>query len=200
MSESFFNTVFFSWVIVPLLIFVARILDVSLQTIRIIAISRNIRWLAPVVGFFEVFIWLVAIGQIMKNYSHIMTYIAYSAGFATGTLIGMIITEKLSLGMVLVRIISTNGTSELKSQLRDQQFGYTTVPGQGAEGPVEILFTVVRRHKLEKILNVIKTVSPKAFFTVEDVSQARAGLYPLPSKMVSVKKRAFWKGWSINRK
>lgn len=200
MTESFFNSDFFGWVVVPLLIFLARILDVSLQTIRIIAISRNIRWLAPLVGFFEVFIWLVAIGQIMKNYSHILTYVAYSAGFATGTFIGMIITEKLSLGMVLVRIISSNGAAELKSRLREKQFGFTSLPGQGAEGPVEILFTVVRRQKLDMVFEVIKTTSPKAFFTVEEVAQTRAGLYPLPAKMVSVKKRAFWRGLSINRK
>lgn len=200
MTESFFNSDFFGWVVVPLLIFLARILDVSLQTIRIIAISRNIRWLAPLVGFFEVFIWLVAIGQIMKNYSHILTYVAYSAGFATGTFIGMIITEKLSLGMVLVRIISSNGAAELKSRLREKQFGFTSLPGQGAEGPVEILFTVVRRQKLDMVFEVIKTTSPKAFFTVEEVAQTRAGLYPLPAKMVPVKKRAFWRGLSINRK
>jgi len=200
MNDAFFQSTLFSWVIVPLLIFIARILDVSLQTIRIIAISRNIRWLAPIVGFFEVFIWLVAIGQIMKNYSHILTYVAYASGFATGTYIGMLITEKMSLGMVLIRIISSNGTSELKAQLRTHQFGYTTIPGQGAEGPVEILFTVVKRHKLELILNVIKAVAPKAFYSVEEVAQARSMLYPLPNNVSSPGKRSLLKGLSINRK
>ncbi len=179
MSESFIDSTLFSFVIVPLLVFLARIVDVSLQTIRIIAISRNIRWLAPLVGFFEVFIWLLAIGQIMKNYSHIVTYIAYSAGFAGGTLIGMIITEKLSLGMVLIRIITANGAEHLKAGLKDRKFGYTVIPGQGAEGPVEVIFSVVRRHKLDFILNEIKTNLPNAFYTVEEVSQARPFLYPL---------------------
>lgn len=181
MSESFFQSTLFSWVIVPLLIFIARILDVSLQTIRIIAISRNIRWLAPLVGFFEVFIWLVAIGQIMKNYSHIGTYLAYAAGFAAGTFIGMVITEKLSLGMVLIRIITQDVSAELKNSLKGNKYGYTAVPGKGAEGPVEIIFTVVKRHRMEFVLNEIRTRLPKAFYTVEDVSHARPLLYPMQS-------------------
>lgn len=181
MSESFLQSALFSWVIVPILIFIARILDVSLQTIRIIAISRNIRWLAPLVGFFEVFIWLVAIGQIMKNYSHILTYIAYAAGFATGTFIGMMITEKLSLGMVLIRIITQNGSDELKNSLKDNKYGFTALMGKGAEGPVEIIFTVVRRHRMEFVLSEIRSKLPKAFFTVEEVSQTRQVLYPLQS-------------------
>lgn len=179
MSASFFSSTLFSWVIVPILIFIARILDVSLQTIRIIAISRNIRWLAPLVGFFEVFIWLVAIGQIMKNYSHIMTYVAYSAGFAAGTLIGMIITEKLSLGNVLIRIITQSGADPLKQSLKGHKFGYTVIAGQGAEGPVEVIFSVIRRHKLDFILSEIQSKLPNAFYTVEDVSHARPSLYPL---------------------
>jgi uncharacterized protein YebE (UPF0316 family) len=179
MSNSFLDSTIFVYLVVPLLIFMARILDVSLQTIRIIAISRNIRWLAPLVGFFEVLIWLVAISQIMKNYAHILTYIAYAAGFATGTFIGMILTEKLSLGMALVRIISPYDTNELKASLRDKHYGFTVIPGQGSEGPVEVIFTVVRRQKLDFVLSEIQNKMPKAFYTVEDVSQARPLLYPL---------------------
>ncbi len=179
MPQSFTDSTLFSFVIVPALIFLARVLDVSLQTIRIIAISRNIRWLAPLVGFFEVFIWLVAISQIMKNYSHIFTYIAYAAGFATGTFIGMIITEKLSLGMVLIRIITPNGADALKNTLKEHKFGFTALTGKGAEGPVDVIFSVVRRQKLDFVLGEIRSKLPKAFYTVEEVSQARPLLYPL---------------------
>jgi uncharacterized protein YebE (UPF0316 family) len=96
MEQPFSQSFLFIWVILPALIFLARIVDVSLQTIRIISISRGIRWLAPLVGFFEVLIWLLAIGQIMKTVSHPVAYIAYAAGFATGTAIGQSLERRLT--------------------------------------------------------------------------------------------------------
>ncbi len=106
MEQSFTQSILFIWVIVPLLIFLARVIDVTLQTIRIVSISRGIRWLAPLVGFFEVLIWLLAISQIMKRVSNPVAYIAYAAGFATGTAIGQSIERRLSLGTVMLRVIT----------------------------------------------------------------------------------------------
>ena len=145
------QSVLFIWVIVPLLIFLARIVDVSLQTIRIVSISRGIRWLAPLVGFFEVLIWLLAIGQIMKKVSHPVAYIAYAAGFAAGTAIGQSIERRLSLGTVLVRVITPSSSQEFRRRLRELKFGFTHVPARGAEGPVEIVFTVIRRQHLRQV-------------------------------------------------
>ncbi len=170
----------FIWVIVPLLIFLARIVDVSLQTIRIVSISRGIRWLAPLVGFFEVLIWLLAIGQIMKKVSHPVAYIAYAAGFAAGTAIGQVIEHRLSLGMVLVRVITPSTSREFRRRLRELQFGFTHVPAQGAEGPVEIVFTVIRRQHLQQVQAILREILPLAFYSVEEVSGACERLYPTP--------------------
>jgi len=84
----------------PLLIFFARVCDVSLGTIRIIFISKGIKYLAPIVGFFEILIWLLAISQIMQNLTNPYYYIFYAGGFATGNLVGIILDEKLSIGTV----------------------------------------------------------------------------------------------------
>ena len=103
----------FSFVILPVMIFFARICDVTMGTIRVIFISKGIRYLAPVIGFFEVIIWLLAIGQVMNNLTNVVSYIAYGAGFASGTYIGMYIEEKISLGLTSVRIITKGDTMEL---------------------------------------------------------------------------------------
>ena len=166
----------------PLLIFLARIVDVSLQTIRIVSISRGIRWLAPLVGFFEVLIWLLAIGQIMKKVSHPVAYIAYAAGFAAGTAIGQVIERRLSLGMVLVRVITPSTSQEFRRRLRELQFGFTHVPAQGAEGPVEIVFTVIRRQHLRQIRDLVNEVVPDAFYSVEEVAGGRETIYPAPRR------------------
>jgi uncharacterized protein YebE (UPF0316 family) len=180
MEQPFTQSSLFIWVIVPLLIFLARIVDVSLQTIRIVSISRGIRWLAPLVGFFEVLIWLLAIGQIMKRVSHPVAYIAYAAGFATGTAIGQVIEHRLSLGMVLVRVITSTTSREFRRRLSELKFGFTHVPAQGAEGPVEIVFTVIRRQHLRQIQELVIAILPDAFYSVEEVAGARETVYPTP--------------------
>jgi len=172
----------FIWVIVPLLIFLARIVDVSLQTIRIVSISRGIRWLAPLVGFFEVLIWLLAIGQIMKKVSHPVAYIAYAAGFAAGTAIGQSIERRLSLGTVLVRVITPTSSQEFRQRLRELKFGFTHVPARGAEGPVEIVFTVIRRQHLRQVRDLVSEVMPDAFYSVEEVAGGRETIYPAPRR------------------
>lgn len=182
MDQSFSQSFLFIWIILPALIFLARIVDVSLQTIRIISISRGIRWLAPLVGFFEVLIWLLAIGQIMKTVSHPVAYIAYAAGFATGTAIGQSLERRLTLGMVIVRIITPNDGHELCQRLHAQGFGFTAIPGRGAEGPVETIFTVVRRQHLQQVLSLVRETLPDAFYSIEEVASAREIVYPIRSK------------------
>jgi uncharacterized protein YebE (UPF0316 family) len=183
MEQPFSQSFLFIWVIVPALIFLARIVDVSLQTIRIVSISRGIRWLAPLVGFFEVLIWLLAIGQIMKTVSHPVAYIAYAAGFATGTAIGQSIERRLTLGMVIVRVITPpHDGPGLCQKLRDQGFGFTAVPGRGSEGPVEIILTVVRRQFLQQVLALVRATLPDAFFSIEEVTSARESVYPIVSR------------------
>ncbi|MBN2400459.1 MAG: DUF2179 domain-containing protein [Candidatus Aminicenantes bacterium] len=182
MEQSFSQSFWFIWIILPTLIFLARIVDVSLQTIRIISISRGIRWLAPLVGFFEVLIWLLAIGQIMKTISHPVAYIAYAAGFATGTAIGQVLERKLTLGMVIVRVITPRDGPQLCQALHELGFGFTAVPGHGAAGAVEVIFTVLRRQHLQQVLTVIRESLPDAFYSIEEVASARATVYPLSSK------------------
>ena len=95
------NNDFFTWVLLPILIFISRVLDVSLGTMRLIFVSKGYKLLAPVLGFFEVLIWLVAIGQIMQHLDNIFCYLAYGLGFATGNFVGIYLEEKMSIGTVI---------------------------------------------------------------------------------------------------
>jgi len=178
MLESFGSSGLFEWVILPGLIFCARICDVSLGTIRVIFISKGIKYLAPLIGFFEVIIWLVAIGQVMNNLTNVASYIAYGGGFAMGTLIGMLIEEKISLGHTSVRIITNEDPSRLVDYLRSQNYGVTTVDGQGATGQVKMVFSIIRRQDLVTVVEVIKKFNPAAFYSIEDVKSVSEGVFP----------------------
>jgi uncharacterized protein YebE (UPF0316 family) len=170
---------FFTWVVLPLLIFLSRMADVPLGTVRLIFVSRGMKYVAPVVGFFEVLIWIVIIGQIMQHLSNPMCYIAYAGGFAMGNFIGILIAEKLSLGMVLVRVITPKEMGGLVECLKQKRYGVTCIEGQGANGPVEIIFTIVPRRDVCTVVELIKKFNPQAFYTIEEVDFAERGVFPI---------------------
>ncbi|MDW7759431.1 MAG: DUF2179 domain-containing protein [Acidobacteriota bacterium] len=178
MFEHAFNSPVFQWIILPLLIFCARIIDVSLGTLRIIFISRDKRFLAPLMGFFEVLIWLLAISQIFKNLTNPLCYIAYAAGFAGGNFIGMAIENRLAIGTQVVRVIAKSGAEDMIAKLKSRGYGLTILEGEGAVGPVTVLFTIIKRKDLPELIEIIHSVNPKAFYTVEDVRRAREGVFP----------------------
>ncbi len=159
----------FHWVIVPLFIFLARICDVSIATIRVMFVLSGRKSLAPFIGFFEALIWLVAIGQILQNVSNPVTYIAYAAGFGMGTFVGMLIEEKLALGQVILRIITQRDASNLLVALREAGFRLTTVDAEGSRGKVSLIFTICRRKKVPDLKKLIRQYNPNAFYTIENV-------------------------------
>lgn len=186
------------WVILPVLIFMARILDVSLGTIRIIFIARNLRYIAPIIGFFEVIIWLLAVRQIMQG-DHINTpcFMAYAAGFASGTYVGMYLENLLSIGKVLIRVITRKDAGDLVEHLKEAGYGLTVVNAEGATGEVKMIFSVVERHDIPCIIDLIKRFNPHSFYTIEDVRFVSETVLPfrvreskIPLWMLSQKKKS----------
>mgnify|MGYP000589410971 CR=1 FL=1 len=171
------NTDIFSWVVLPILIFLSRIIDVSIGTIRIIFVSRGKKNLAPLLGFFEVLVWVIAISQIMKHLDNFICYFAYAAGFATGTFVGMILEEKLAIGMLVIRVILVKDDFRLMARLHDAGFGVTVVDAKGANGDVKIVYTIIKRKELEEALEIITMCNSKAFYSIEDARTVNQGIF-----------------------
>lgn len=168
----------YAWVFLPLIIFVARIFDVTLGTIRIIFVSRGKRNLAPVLGFFEVLIWIVVISQLVQNLDSVTAYIGYAAGFAAGNYIGMWMEDKLALGTYMLQMITAEDTGELISRLSDAGFGVTAVEGEGTKGKVHLVYTVVKRRNVEQVLAIIHELKPNVFVSIEEVRSTEKGVFP----------------------
>jgi uncharacterized protein YebE (UPF0316 family) len=176
----FFSNDIFSFVILPILIFLSRVCDVSIGTIRIIFVSRGKKNLAPLLGFFEVFIWMVAMGQIMKNLDNILYYISYAGGFAVGNYIGILIEEKLAIGLLSIRVfVPHNCLDTLKEKLIEENFGFTLIKGFGAKGEVDILFIIFKRKDINKILDIVNSQDIKLFYSIEEMKTANKGIFPL---------------------
>jgi uncharacterized protein YebE (UPF0316 family) len=169
----------FSFVILPLLIFLARICDVSINTIRIIYMLGGRRFTATLLGFFEAFIWLLVIREIFKHLDNWLCYVAYPGGFATGIFVGMIIEERIAYGKVIVRIITRKEVNVLIQYLHTQQFRFTKVEAEGPDGKENLVFTVLERERLDDLLTTLKELIPTAFYTVEKVkAAAESGALP----------------------
>ena len=174
-----FNSEFYTWFLLPFLIFMARVIDVSMGTVRVIFVSRGLKYLAPVVGFFEILIWLLAIGQIMKNLSNPACYIAYAGGFAMGNYVGICIAGKLSLGVVLIRVVTKKDALPLIEHLKSENYGVTSVDGYGTLGKIKVIFTIVPRREVKKVVQFVKRFNPNAFYSIEEVSFVEKGIFPI---------------------
>ncbi|TAL30407.1 MAG: DUF2179 domain-containing protein [Spirochaetes bacterium] len=160
-----------------LLIFLARIMDVSIGTIRIILVSRGYRTLAPLFGFVEVLIWLAAIREVMFGLHGVASYLVYAAGFATGNYAGMWLESKIAIGTQAIRIITTEKMLTLPVVLRQEGFGVTTIKGRGAKGEVTIIYTIVPRKKARKVFETVEALEPGAFISVEDIKSRARGFF-----------------------
>ncbi len=159
----------YGYVYLPLMIFVARIADVSMGTFRIILFSKNRKLLVSAIAFVEILIWLLAVRQIFVNLTNPICYIAFAGGFSAGNFVGLVLEERVALGFCVIRIITSKKSDELSGVLTGQGFRLTRVPAKGATGDVDILFTIIPRSQLKKVKQIIKDCNPNAFYTVEDV-------------------------------
>ncbi|SEA01151.1 Uncharacterized protein YebE, UPF0316 family [Desulfuromusa kysingii] len=173
-----YNSTAYPLIILPILVFLARIMDVSIGTLRIIFVAKGLKGLAAVLGFFESLIWLLAVTQVMQNLTSWQTYIAFAFGFASGNYVGILLEERIALGNLLIRVITRKEANELVHVLWNAGYGVTSIDAQGETGPVKVIFSVVKRKKLTKIIAIIKKYNPQAFYTIEDMRYVTGNYHP----------------------
>jgi uncharacterized protein YebE (UPF0316 family) len=162
----------------PALVFVAELTVVTLSTVRIICLGRGQKVIASAIGFFEVSIWLFAIGQIMQNLSNLGCYLGFAGGFTAGNFLGVLVEKRLGLGTLVVRVITGREVEGLVQRLRAGHYGVTCLEGHGAAGPVTVVLTVIPRKELAGVVAIIKGFDPHCFYSVDDVQSAEAGVFP----------------------
>jgi uncharacterized protein YebE (UPF0316 family) len=163
------ETPIFQFLVLPFLIFLSRIFDVSIGTIRIITLSKGLKKLAPLFGFFEVLIWLLAIRIVLANISNPVHYVAYAAGFSAGTWIGMIIEERLAIGNFMIRIVTRKEGEGLISKLRGEGFRVIDLIAHDNDGEISVIFSIIQKKDMAHIRELIERFNPRAFYTVEDI-------------------------------
>ena len=149
-----------------------------METIRVIYISRGIKYLAPIIAFFEIVIWLLAMEVVMDDLSNIANFLAFALGFAIGTYVGFVIEGKLSIGMVILRIVTTeDSTEEIVSYMQSENYGITTLDATGSRGNVKMILSLFNRTDVSRITEHIQSTNPHAFFSIEDIRYVNEGVF-----------------------
>jgi uncharacterized protein YebE (UPF0316 family) len=159
----------------PFIIFGLRIVDVSMSTIRILLAVRGHKMVVPLIGFFEVLIWVTAVGNAIKFLDSPLHLLGYAGGFATGSIVGLLIEEQLAIGHATIRVVSTHAGVEMADGLRQIGFGVTEFGAQGRDGRVEVLYTVCKRRDIERVISEVERWDAQAFITVEEPRDIRWG-------------------------
>jgi uncharacterized protein YebE (UPF0316 family) len=177
--QSFYDSGLFSYVILPLLIFLARICDVTIGTVRIVMVAKGQKYLAPVLGFFEVLIWIVTMSKVVQNLDNWLCYVGYAGGFATGNLVGLLLEEKLAMGIVRIQIITAKEAHLLIEALKEAGYGITHHGAKGGIENVSIIYSIVKRSEIPKVEEIIRNNNPRAFYSIEDVKFVSKGIFPV---------------------
>jgi uncharacterized protein YebE (UPF0316 family) len=159
------------------LIFILRVFDMTLDTLRVLVVMRGKKGLAWVLGFFQSAIFVFAISSVLNHLDNPLNMIGYASGFATGNVVGMLIEEKMAIGLVHLRIISPHLGSAMAEKLRLEGFALTEIPGRGKDGMVTVLHCSVIRKDIQRVQNLIEEIDAEAFITAEDVRLARRGFW-----------------------
>ncbi|MFC1660391.1 DUF2179 domain-containing protein [Gemmatimonadota bacterium] len=163
----------------PLLIFFLRIGDVSLATVRMLLIMRNAKIWAPLIGFFEVMIWLFAAGTAIQHLESPWHVLGYAGGFAAGNLVGLLMEEKLAIGLASVQVFTRSQGTDLAEALRVFGHGVTQIQGRGKDGAVDLVISVIRRKDLAAVHQLVEDLTPDAFVSVEEPTAIHHGwLFP----------------------
>ena len=166
----------YPWLL-PVIIFFGRICDVTLGTLRIIFVSKGEKNKAPIVGFFEVFIWVVVISQVLTHANDLIAYVAYAAGYAAGNYVGILVENKIAFGFQLFRVYARKNGQQLVKMLNNSGFGTTCIKGEGAISEVDIIETVVSRKASKNVMKIINDFDPDAFYLVEDIRSKQKGIF-----------------------
>lgn len=171
--------------LLPLIIFFGRIIDVSLGTLRIIFVSKGEKYLAPLIGFFEVLIWIVVISEIFSRANDMTAYISYAAGYATGNFVGILIEQRIAFGILLCRVYTKKDGKELIAILNKKDFGATLIHGTGSVGDIDIIETVVNRKMLKTVDKILTDFDEGVFYVTEDIRTRQRGIFPKTRSLLS---------------
>ncbi|HKZ56034.1 MAG TPA: DUF5698 domain-containing protein [Anaerolineales bacterium] len=161
----------------PIVIFLLRVTDMTLDTLRVLIVIRGLKAMAWILGFFQSAIWVIAVTSVLGNLGNPWTLIGYAAGFASGNVVGMLIEERVAIGHGHLRVISSRLGSAISEAIRSAGYAATEIAGRGKDGAVTLVISSVRRRDIDRIQKEVARVDPEAFVAVEEIRPLHRGFW-----------------------
>jgi len=164
------------WVM-ALIIFFVRVINVAIDTVRMLTVMRGMKFLSFILGIGQSLLYVAALSQVLNNLDNIVLMLAYAIGFAAGSLLGMLIEERLAFGFVHITVISTRHGKGIAKHLRKHGHAVTEIAAMGKDGPVTMLECNVRRKFMKEVSTIIRESDEKAFITTRDITPLHRGYW-----------------------
>ena len=168
-------------VLLPFIIFLLRVTNMSLDTLRVLFVIRGRKLNAWILGFIQTALWVVTITSVLSNLDNLWNLIGYAGGFATGNVLGMAIEERLAIGYSHIQIISSRRGTAIAEAIRAAGYAATELPGRGKDGTVAVISCSVRRRDIDNVQDKVYEIDPDAFLTVEDIRPLHRGYWRVHS-------------------
>lgn len=163
--------------VIPLLVFVGGVADVSLGTVRMLMVTAGLRWQAALMAMAQIAVFVLAIGAVVTNLDNPFAVLGYTLGWGAGTFLGMWAEERAAFGYRLIQVINGDPTVHVADELRRRGLRVTRMDGHGMRGSVEVAMTVIPRRSLDTVRAHIMEIAPRAFITVERAERPIGGTF-----------------------
>lgn len=172
-----FNTLTPEILVGGFVIFILRLIDMCLDTLRVLFVMRGQRVIVWILGVVTSIIYIVAISNVLSGKNHPFTILCYGVGYATGNVLGMRLEERMAIGYKQVNIVSQNDGREIATALRDQGYGVTELKGEGMNGTVDVVSTSIKRKQVKDVRKIVQKIDDKAFITEDDFHPINSGTW-----------------------
>lgn len=172
-----------------LLIFVARVVDVSMGTLRVSSIVQGRTKAAFILAFLEIGMWVFIIASVIQRISdRPIIGVFYALGFATGNVVGIMLERRMAYGNMVVRAFVPSDGEKIAAAIYEEGFGVTLFPGKGIKGPVTEVCVVCRRGEVRRIASIIEKMWPGAFYVTEVAGSVQGIARPIAQPLTG------WRG------
>ena len=164
-------------VMAGLFVFAMRVIDMSLDTLRLLFVMRGRKLLAGSIGVIQATVFILAVSTVLKGPLDPLTVAGYALGFGAGVIIGMLVEQRLALGHAMLRVYSPGSGAAIAEALRAANFAVTEFTAHGRDGAITVINSAIARRDIARAQDIVKQIDPGAFITVDEIQPLQRGYF-----------------------
>ena len=164
-------------ILAGLFVFLMRVTDMSLDTLRLLFVMRGRKFLAGAIGATQAAVFILAVSAVLSGPLNPFTVTGYALGFGAGVILGMFVEERLAIGFAMLRVYSPTSGHAIAEALRGAGHAVTEIEAHGKEGAMVVVNCVIARRDIQAVRNIIDKVDASAFVTIDQAHSLQRGYF-----------------------